>query len=242
MANMHPLRAVGSAFRGFANSMSAFVLGSLIFAFVLIALVGSLQRSPLGSVLVFPAILGLAGLMRMATEEVRNDLVGTSEMFVPLRRHAAWVIVLGVLELIAALLLAMDVVISGAIGGFGAVVLALLSAYALLIGWTYVVVAWPILLDPARDDLALRDRLRLALVVVLLHPMRSLGLGLLVAFLLGISISAIVPVLFGGIAISFMVAAHAVLPAADAVQPVGDAALDVGERSNRHNGESTSAR
>lgn len=79
---------------------------------------------------------------------------------------------------------------------------------------------WPILADPHRADLPLHRRIRLAALVVLVRPVRLLGLGLVVGVVLFASVIAFAALLTVSAAYLALVTARVVLPIADRLEPV----------------------
>ena len=77
--------------------------------------------------------------------------------------------------------------------------------------WT----AWPLLLDPARADRPVRERLRTALLLVLAYPIRLGALGIALTVILLLSMVALIALMTISVAFAALVAARYVLPAAD---------------------------
>ena len=77
---------------------------------------------------------------------------------------------------------------------------------------------WPILLDPARDAVPIRARLRLAFLVLLLEPRRVAGLAIVAGVVLLASTVLIAPILTFSLAFVWLMLAGYALPLADAVQ------------------------
>jgi hypothetical protein len=86
-------------------------------------------------------------------------------------------------------------------------------------------IAWPILLDPARAAEPARDRLRLAALLVLAHPLRVAGLGLVLAVLVVVSTVAVIALVTVSVGFGALVASRYVLPAADRLEARLDARL-----------------
>ena len=83
-----------------------------------------------------------------------------------------------------------------------------------LVAWT----TWPILLDPSRSGRPVRERLRLAGLLVLAHPVRIAGLGVVLATFLIASTVAIVALAAISVSLSALLASRFVLPAADRLE------------------------
>ena len=95
---------------------------------------------------------------------------------------------------------------------------ATLAFWGLVGTWLFAWVAWPILLDPERATQSVRERLRLAALLVLAHPVRVGALGLVLAALLVVSTIAIVALVTVAVGFSAIVASRYVLPAADRLE------------------------
>jgi hypothetical protein len=208
------VRSVVLAAESFFDDLVPLVVGNLVFgASLLVAVLGA-QLSILGNLLAIPLALPAAGVMRLATHQVRRGSVRLSAFLDGLRR---WRLVLGLaaIQVVATLLLVLDAVIGAATGSVLGGVLMLLAIYALAALWAFAVVAWPIMLDPERDDLPVRQKLRTALLVFLARPLRALALALVVGLVLAVATVAIIVVLVFGFAFACLVAAHYTLPTAD---------------------------
>ncbi len=96
--------------------------------------------------------------------------------------------------------------------------LATLAAWGLAVTWLFAWVAWPVLLDPRRADRSVRDRLRLAGLLVIAFPVRFAALGLVLAVMLLASTMAVVVLATIGVAFAALVATRYVLPAADRLE------------------------
>jgi hypothetical protein len=80
------------------------------------------------------------------------------------------------------------------------------------------VVAWPLVMDPLREGQPLRARLRLAVILVLAHPLRMGALALVLAAFLAASAVLAAALITVSVAYCALVAAHFVLPAADRLE------------------------
>ena len=158
-----------------------------------------------------------AGMMRMATRLVRDGHADFGDL-TEVVRHPGRVLVVGSAQLLVTVVLVADVLIGGGIAGWIGTLLLVSALYGLLIGWAYVAVLWPLLLDPERDGVPLRAHLRLALVVLVAHPIRVGGVLLLVGILLLISGLLIMPILTFTLALAWLVIARYVLPVADRIE------------------------
>ena len=116
----------------------------------------------------------------------------------------ASVVVLGV-NLVAGLL-------SASVVGWA---LATLAAWGLVATWLFAWTFWPILVDPARADRPVRDRLRTAALLLVAGPLRLLALGIVLLVLTIASAFLIVTLVTVSIAFGALIATRFVLPAAD---------------------------
>lgn len=93
--------------------------------------------------------------------------------------------------------------------------LATLATWGFVTTWTAALVFWPLLVDPRRPELSLRQRVRLTLLMVLAFPLRLALLALVVGIVLAISTVLFAALLTISVAYCALVACHYVLPAAD---------------------------
>jgi hypothetical protein len=162
--------------------------------------------------------LPLAGLADMSGRIVRERAVSLSDGFAAWRRLLVPALGLGAGILLATAVLAVNIAIGFGDGGLVQVAIATLAAWGLVALAALAVVAWPLLADPAREDAAPRDRLRLAGVLVVAHPVRVLALTALVVAFLAVSTAAFAALLTVSVAFASQMAARYVLPAADRLE------------------------
>ena len=93
--------------------------------------------------------------------------------------------------------------------------MATLALWGLVAAWLFAWTVWPIVTDPWRAAWPVRERVRLAAVLLLAHPIRIAALGVVLAAFLAVSTVAFVALLLVSVAIASLVAARYVLPAAD---------------------------
>jgi uncharacterized membrane protein YesL len=130
---------------------------------------------------------------------------------------------LGTGLLVATIVLGFNLVngiLSGSLPGWA---FATLAFWGLGGTWIYAWVAWPIFLDPVRTSQPARDRLRLAALLVLAHPFRVGGLGLVLAGLVVVGTVAVVALVTVAVGFAALVASRYVLPAADRLEARLDA-------------------
>jgi hypothetical protein len=164
------------------------------------------------------AALPIAGIFRMATRIVRGESVSFWDGIDAWRGEVRASLALGAGLLVSTVVLGFNVlsglVADGPIGW----AFATLAFWGLVGTWLYAWVAWPILLDPTRTGQPARERLRLAALLLLAHPVRVAGLGLVLAVLVVVSTVAVVALVTVSIAFGALVAARYVLPAADRLE------------------------
>jgi hypothetical protein len=186
-------------------------------AVVLGILAAALLLPPL--ILLAPlAALPIAGIFRMATRIVRGESVSFWDGLDAWRGEVRPALALGTGLVVALVVLGFNVVSGLVSDGLLGWALATLAFWGLVAAWLYAWVAWPILLDPARVTSPARQRLRLAALLVLAHPLRVGALGLVLLVLCVASAVAMVPLLTVSVAFSALVSARYVLPAADRLE------------------------
>jgi uncharacterized membrane protein YesL len=184
---------------------------------LLAAFYGSVLIGPWLLLLVAVAVIPAAGTMRMATRLQRvghTDLGDFAEVF----HGRGRILLLGVAQLAIGVVLAIDIAVALAWGSWIGTILLVGAAYGIAVLWAVAVVAWPILLDPARDALPVRARLRLAFIVLLLEPRRVAGLAIAAGLVLAVSTVLIAPILTFSVAFVWLLLAGYALPLADGVE------------------------
>jgi hypothetical protein len=188
------------------------LLGALIVAFAVASL-----ATPWGLLLVWLLVPPAAGRLRLATRLVRDFHTVLGDFAEVVRRP--WpVLGVGLAQLVVTVVLVGDILIAAAWGSWPGTFLLIGALYALVALWTYAVVAWPLLLDPERDAEGVRPRLRLALVVLLVHPVRLGLFALLIGALLALATIVIMPVLTFAVGLLWLAIVRYVLPLADRVE------------------------
>lgn len=187
------------------------LLGLVLIAIALVSL-GTLA----GLLALILAVPPAAGIMRLATTLQRDGHVDFTDFAEAIRRP--WRrLALGAVQLVALLVLVVDALLGGAMGGLAGTFLTVSALYGVLIWWVYGLALWPLLEDPRRDD-PVPGRLRLAALVVVAFPLRMLGIGLLLGALLLVSAVAVAPLVTISVAFAWLVAARFVLPLADRLE------------------------
>jgi hypothetical protein len=188
---------------------SATLLGIIVLAASVSAL--ALLLAPL---LALPTV----GIYRLAALIVRGEPVALSDAFTSWRRFGGPALALGVAILAAGTLFGFNVwtgLLRGDVIGWS---LATLAAWGLAAVAMLACTTWPILVDPRREALGHRARLRLAVLLIIAHPVRLGALALVMGVILSVSTVAFAALLTGSISFLALVASRYVLPAADRLE------------------------
>lgn len=178
----------------------------------------ALARSVLGLVLIIGMVPLTVGLMGMATILVRERTLVISDFIRSIRTDFVPRMALGVAQLVLMALATFDLLLGLQLAGVAGLILVVVALYTLLAAWIVAVAAWPVVMDPVRNGEPLRGRLRLAVMLVLAHPLRTGALGLVLAALLVVSAVLTAAIVTVAVAYAALVAAHFVLPAADRLE------------------------
>lgn len=194
------------------------VPANLVWSVVAIGLAALVLLAP-PAILLLPLLaLPTAGLFRVTTRIARGEAVSFWDAIDAWRTDALRTIAIGAAFVAAAVVLGFNV-ISGLTSdspiGWG---LATLAAWGLVATWILAWTVWPILLDPARAEGSMADRVRLAGLLVLAHPIRLGLLGIVLGLFLAVSTLAVVALATVSVAFSALVASELVLPAADRLE------------------------
>jgi len=212
--------AVRAALSDYYFNSMRLVAANLVWglALVLIVLVGLV--SPLLSVALLPLLaLPTAAVFRLAARIVRSEPGSALQDIVWPYRHAPgrWVVV-GVAVVAAGLILGTNVVFGLRGGEPAGWAVATLAGWGLIVLWCGTLVAWPLLVDPSRSAMRLRDRLRIAAALLLAHPLRFAGLALVMAVVVAVSVVLTAAILTISVAFVALVACRSVYPAADRLE------------------------
>jgi hypothetical protein len=211
-------RALREAASDFYFNSWRLVPANAIWGVLLVAIVIAtalwLPAALLSAVLAIP----VAGMHRMAALLERGEPASFSDFLTGMRKFAGPSLLVGLAAVLLAILFSANVYLGLQLGG---VVGWSFSAFALYgdIGLAmFLVAAWPILVDPLREDLSVARRLRLAALVNLARPGRMFGLTFVVVALLLISTALFAALLTISVAFVSLVATRYVLPAADRLE------------------------
>jgi uncharacterized membrane protein YesL len=191
---------------------------NVLWAVVALAIVALAILFPPLLVVVPLAAVPTAGIFRIATRIVRGESVSFWDGIGAWRSDLGASLALGTGLLAATIILGFNVatgLLSESLPGWA---FATLAFWGLVGTWLYAWVAWPILLDPARAAEPARERLRLAALLILAHPLRVAVLGLVLAVLVVVSTVAVVALVTVGVSFGALISARYVLPAADRLE------------------------
>jgi uncharacterized membrane protein YesL len=158
------------------------------------------------------------GIYRLAALIVRDRQVSFSDALSAWRSHLLPALVTGVALVGLTVGLGFNMLVGLASGEPILWTLATLAGWGLLATWLVALPFWPLLVDPVRDDMRLRQRARLAVTLVLVSPLRF---GMLLALMLVVFVaSAIFFAALVTISIAFiaLVVTRYTLPAADRLE------------------------
>lgn len=191
---------------------------------ILVVVVGLVW--PVGGLLLLPFLaLPTAAIFRVAGRIVRGGPDATRrDLAWPYRYLAVPLILLGSAFVGCALVLGTNLVVGLGHDQPYAWALATLAAWGLVAVWCIALVGWPLIADPAAAADPLRERLRLAGRLLLLHPVRFGALAIAVAVIVTISTVLMAAILTVSVSFVALVACRSVYPAADrlAIAPKGE--------------------
>lgn len=206
-----------AAFDFFYNSwrlVPANIVWGATFLAILVAAGIWLPALGLVALLAVPA----AGIYRMAALAARGGGMSLSDFLAGMRRFWWPALATGVLATFLAIVFTANLVLGLQTGG---IVGWTFSAFALYgdIGLAMVLVAyWPILVDPLREELPVRRRLWLAVLVNLGGPGRMFALAVVAGVILALSTILVVALVTVAVAFVALVTTRYVLPAADRLE------------------------
>jgi hypothetical protein len=209
------LREAGSDL--FFNSWPV-VPGNLLWGVLMLAL---LFVASIAAPMVFLAgllALPVAGIYHVAALIVRGEGAGIGDIVAGMRRHAVPALALGYLAAILAAVFTINIFVGLEMDGIGGWVLSALALYGNIALALFVVAAWPLLVDPRRQELSVRRRLWLAVVVNLVRPAHMLALLAIIGALIVLSTLLLAALLTVTIAFVSLFSTRYVLPAADRIE------------------------
>jgi hypothetical protein len=210
--------AVGGAARDFYYHSWRLLPANVLWAVVAIAILVAAILAPAGILLLPLLALPTAGIFRIATRIARGDAVSFWDAIDGWRVDLLPTLGLGAGLTLAGSVLGTNLVLGLAGASVLGWALATLAGWGLAVLWLFAWTAWPILTDPARADRPAVERVRLAALLVLAHPLRIGGMAVLMAALLLAGAAAVVAIVTIAVSFAALVASRFVLPAADRLE------------------------
>lgn len=158
------------------------------------------------------------GVYRLAALIVRDRQLSFSDALSAWRTHFLPALATGLVLVGLTVGLGFNMVVGVASGEPILWTLATLAGWGLLATWVVALPFWPLLVDPVRDDMGLGQRVRLAVTLVLVSPLRFvvlLAAVLVVFFVSAVFFAALVTI---SIAFIALVVTRFTLPAADRLE------------------------
>ena len=188
---------------------------NVVWAATALVLTAAVLTVPAALLLLPLLALPTAGIFRVTTRIARGQAVSFWDAIDAWRVDVGWTLAFG-----AALVGATAVLGFNAVSGLGSETaigwaLATLAAWGIVAAWLVAWIGWPLLVDPDRGDRPFADRLQLAALLVLAHPLRVGALGAVLAVFLAVSTVAIVALVTISVSFAALVASQVALPAAD---------------------------
>jgi len=215
-------RVVRAAFSDFYFNSGRLVAANVIWGVTavgvwLVWLVSPVLALLLAPLLAFPTV----GIFRLAARIVRRDgQPSVRDALVAYRDYAGPTILLGLATVAAILILGTNAIVglsqSEPFGWF----VGTLAAWSLIILWCATIVAWPIVVDPARASDPLGMRLRLVGLLLLANPVRLALLGALVAIVTVVSTVLLAAILTISVSFLALIACRYVYALADRFERV----------------------
>lgn len=182
----------------------------------LVLLLFAASIDPLAGLLLSPLLaLPTAGLFRLAALITRGDSVALSDAFEAWRLYLRPALAAGAVFTVAAVIFFVNITVGLSSDTFIGAMVAAFAGWGLLVLWTGALAFWPLLVDPRRAEVRMRERLKLAAILVLAFPLRLSALALTLVVLLVLSTIVFAALVTVSIAFCALVASRYILPAAD---------------------------
>jgi len=175
---------------------------------------------PLGGLLLGIALaVPTAGIYRLSALVVRQESVAFSDAVETYRARLAPALGVGAIAILGTTVFLVNVV-TGLVTLANPVGWAIATAalWGVFILWAWLLCLWPLLVDPRREGLPIRPRMRLAAILVLAFPVRLAALTLVTAVVMGVSTVLFAALLTITVAYCALVGCRYVLPAADRLE------------------------
>ena len=192
---------------------------NLIWGVLLLAILAGVGVWSVGALAAVPLLaLPQVAMARVAALIVREQSVSLANGLGAARRQFVPAIGLGAVISVAFVVLAFNLWAGITDGGLVAVALATLAGWGLAMLAVFSTAVWPLLVDPEREDRPVRDRIKLAGLLLVAHPRRMFTLAAVLVVFLALSTAAFAALLTVSVALATQVAARYVLPAADRLE------------------------
>ncbi len=212
-------RAMRAAAIDFYFNSWRLVPANLAWAAVLVLILALAAFVTSLALLLIPLLaLPTVGIYRLAALIVRGEPVSLSDGMAAWRSFGVAAVALAAGILLAGTMFAANVVLGLDRSDVAGWSLATLAAWGLVALAMVACAAWPILVDPRRDALAVRARIRLALLLPIAYPFRFGALAIVLALVLAASTIAFAALLTVAVSYVALVASHYVLPASDRLE------------------------
>jgi len=213
-----PRRSLRDAATDLYFHSTRLVPANLLWGGMLMALV-VLASLWLPLVLLLPVLaLPTVGIFRISALVVRGAPVSFRDGLAAWRTQLLPALVIGTTLLAAAGVLIVNVATGLTTGGVVGWSLATFAAWGLVVAWSLAWTVWPLLVDPARAHLPVRERLRVAVLLLVAHPWRIGAMAAALGLLLAVSTIAFAALVMVAVAYTAQVATRVVLPAADRLE------------------------
>lgn len=196
------------------------VPANLAWGALLLVLLAVAFRSLPGALFLAVALaIPTTGIYRMTALIARGEAVRLRDALEAYGRFALPATALGLAGVLGTTVLTVNMV-SGitVIGGPIGWAIATAAAWGLAFLWSWLLCAWPLVTDPARDGQPVAGRLRLAALLVLAHPLRVGGLLIITLVLLILSTVLFAALVTISVAYCALVGCRSVLPSADRLE------------------------
>lgn len=212
------LGALREALFDFYYNSWRLVPANVIWGFMLLAVVAlSAAWLPL-AVLVALLAVPAAGIYRMAALIQRGEGTSFRDFIDGVRRFWAPAFGVGLLAAVLAFVFTVNIFIGLEMEGVAGWIFSAFALYADIALAMFLVAAWPIMVDPLREDLSLRRRLWLAVVLNFARPGRMFALTFIMVALLVASTVLLAALVTVSIAYISLASTRYVLPALDRLE------------------------
>jgi len=196
------------------------VPANAIWGLLLLLVVAASVYWLLGGVLLLLLLaIPTAGVYRLAALIARGDASALSDAIEAYRRYLREALSLGVMGAVGATVFGINI-LTGlfAVGGPLGWAIATAAAWGMVILWAWLLCLWPLVVDPRREGVGLRQLMRLAGLLVLAFPLRIGALVAVTALPLAVSTVLFAALISIALAYCALLGCRYVLPAADRLE------------------------